>query len=94
MNQASDKQTSKYHGEQAESATYTIGDLHGEVTFLRRLLEHLAPGSDDTLIFLGDYLDRGEDAPTTIETLATLATWCQCIFLRGNHDEGLARDLE
>jgi serine/threonine protein phosphatase 1 len=87
MNRASDKQTSKYHGEQAESATYAIGDLHGEVTLLWRLLEHVAPGSDDTLIFLGDYLDRGEDAPATIETLAQLTTSCHCIFRRGNHDE-------
>jgi serine/threonine protein phosphatase 1 len=87
MNRASDDQTGKHRCEDAGSTTYAIGDLHGEVTLLRRLLEQLSPGSDDTLIFLGDYLDRGEDALATVETLTTLAESCHCIFLRGNHDE-------
>ena len=73
-------------GEEPTSATYAIGDLHGEVTLLMSLLEQVAPGPDDTLIFLGDYLDRGEDALATIDALATLATSHHCIFLRGNHD--------
>ena len=87
MNQAPDERTSTYPGERAASATYAIGDLHGEVTLLRQLLELLTPRSEDTLVFLGDYLDRGEDALATIETLANLVTSCHCIFLRGNHDE-------
>jgi serine/threonine protein phosphatase 1 len=87
MNQAADEITSTYPGERAASATYAIGDLHGEVTLLRQLLAQLAPRSQDTLIFLGDYLDRGEDALGTIETLANVSTLCHCIFLRGNHDE-------
>jgi hypothetical protein len=48
------------------AATYAIAALHGEVTLLTCLLQQLAPGPEDTLIFLGDYLDRGEDALATI----------------------------
>ena len=87
MNQVSGDQMSKHLGEQVGSATYAIGDLPGEVSLLRLLLEQLAPRSQDTLIFLGDYLDRGEDALATIKTLIQLTRSCHCIFLRGNHDE-------
>jgi serine/threonine protein phosphatase 1 len=87
MHQTSGVRASQDYGGQAPSATHTIGDLHGEATLLRQLLEQLAPRSEDTRIFLGDYLDRGEDALATIETLANLSMRCHCIFLRGNHDE-------
>jgi len=54
MSQAVDRRTAKEHGEQAASATYAMGDLHGEVTLLRQLLGQLAPRREDTPIFLGE----------------------------------------
>ncbi len=66
--------------------TYAIGDLHGEVTLLCRLLERLALGAGDRLIFLGDYLDRGEDSLGTVERLTQISQRHHCVFLRGNHD--------
>jgi serine/threonine protein phosphatase 1 len=60
--------------------------LHGEVTLLKRLLEQLAPRAQDILIFLGDYMDRGEDALGTIDALMTLTSSHHWILLRGNHD--------
>jgi serine/threonine protein phosphatase 1 len=69
-------------------ATYAIGDLHGEVTLLRRLLAALPLRDQDTLVFLGDYLDRGEDSAATVAALRTLAhTHQACVFLRGNHED-------
>lgn len=65
---------------------YAIGDLHGEVTLLCRLIERLALGANDRLIFLGDYLDRGEDSVGTVELLTLLSHRHHCVFLRGNHD--------
>lgn len=62
-----------------------IGDLHGEVTLLRTLVQHL-PADGVQLMFLGDYLDRGEDSVGTIQYLMELAHERSCIFLRGNHD--------
>jgi serine/threonine protein phosphatase 1 len=61
-----------------------IGDLHGEVTLLHRLVAQLPKGVQ--LIFLGDYLDRGEDSLATLKALTELARDRACIFLRGNHD--------
>lgn len=51
---------------QGQAVTYAIGDLHGEVTLLRRLLAILPFREEDTLVFLGDCLDRGENSVTTI----------------------------
>jgi serine/threonine protein phosphatase 1 len=71
-----------------EKMTYAIGDLHGEITLLRRLLATLPFREEDTLVFLGDYLDRGEDSIATILELFELKRrHPNCIFLRGNHDD-------
>jgi len=50
--------------------TYAIGDLHGEVTLLQQLLTILPLQEQETLVFLGDYMDRGEDSIATILALA------------------------
>ncbi len=69
-------------------ATYAIGDLHGEVTLLRQLLTRLPIGEQNTLVFLGDYMHRGEDTLATITLLLDLAqTQPACVFLRGNHED-------
>ncbi|HWE62033.1 MAG TPA: metallophosphoesterase [Chloroflexota bacterium] len=67
--------------------TYAVGDLHGEVTLLRRLLQALPLRAEDTLVFLGDYLDRGEDSAATIAALRVLELERACVFLRGNHED-------
>jgi len=68
--------------------TYAVGDLHGEVTLLRRLLAMLPLRDEDTIVFMGDYLDRGEDSAATVTALRDLArTHRACVFLRGNHED-------
>jgi metallophosphoesterase superfamily enzyme len=64
---------------------YAIADLHGELTLLRQLLQCILT-NDVNLIFLGDYVDRGEDSSRTILVLMELAQQQSCVFLRGNHD--------
>ncbi|HLY30339.1 MAG TPA: metallophosphoesterase [Ktedonobacterales bacterium] len=73
--------------EPLDEATYAIGDLHGEAELLRQVLALIMPRPQDTLVFLGDYLDRGPDAQGVCETLLALSRTHHCIFLRGNHDE-------
>jgi serine/threonine protein phosphatase 1 len=69
-------------------ATYAIGDIHGEVTLLRRLLALLPVREADTVVFLGDYLDRGEDSAATVEALHVFAHGhARTVFLRGNHED-------
>jgi serine/threonine protein phosphatase 1 len=67
--------------------TYAVGDVHGEITLLQRLLALLPLRDEDTLIFLGDCLDRGEDSIATILALRALKRdHPTTVFLRGNHE--------
>jgi serine/threonine protein phosphatase 1 len=66
--------------------TIAIGDIHGCSAALQALITHVAPQSEDLLIFLGDYVDRGPDSKGVIDTLIALQARCQCIFLLGNHE--------
>lgn len=72
----------------ARPVTYAIGDVHGEITLLMRLLQLLPLHPQDTLVFLGDYLDKGEDSLATIRALRRLQRLHpSCVFLRGNHED-------
>jgi serine/threonine protein phosphatase 1 len=64
-----------------------IGDLHGCSTALRKLIEAIDPQPADTLVLLGDYIDRGPDSRGVIETLIGLKQRCRLITLMGNHEE-------
>jgi len=64
-----------------------IGDIHGCARTLDALLERLAPGPDDHLVFVGDYIDRGPNSKGVIDRLLKLRDEARCTFLRGNHEE-------
>jgi serine/threonine protein phosphatase 1 len=65
-----------------------IGDIHGQLEKLERLLETVQPTESDRLVFLGDYIDRGPDPAGVIEHLILLANrFPKTIFLRGNHEK-------
>ncbi len=66
--------------------TIAIGDIHGCIEALDGLLNHIRPESDDTLVFLGDYVDRGADSRLVLDRLIQLKGVCNLVFLRGNHD--------
>jgi serine/threonine protein phosphatase 1 len=65
---------------------YAIGDIHGELGKLERLLDQLALGSADRLVFLGDYVDRGPESAGVVSRLIALSRDVQCTFLLGNHE--------
>lgn len=67
-----------------------IGDIHGCARTLRALLEKVMPQKDDTLVFLGDYIDRGPDSKGVVDCLMGLQTeGYRTVFLRGNHEQTL-----
>ena len=74
------------------SKIYTIGDIHGCLDKLNNLLDKLDLKPTDTIIFLGDYVDRGPDSYGVIERLLQLRKECNCIFLVGNHDDCFFHD--
>jgi serine/threonine protein phosphatase 1 len=73
---------------------FAVGDVHGRKDLLDILLYRIAvtaseaPRPHNTLLFLGDYIDRGPDSRGVLETLRQLAFpgW-DIVFLRGNHDQ-------
>jgi serine/threonine protein phosphatase 1 len=72
--------------------TFVVGDIHGRCAQLLGLLEMLPrEGSTDTLIFLGDLIDRGPDVPGVVEHVLNLCTQNpeRVICLRGNHEQML-----
>ena len=72
-----------------------IGDIHGCCAALDALLNAIAPGPDDTIVTLGDYVDRGSDSKGVIDRLIDLQSRCQLKALLGNHEEmmlGVIRD--
>lgn len=73
---------------------YAIGDIHGHMSALADLWVVLNDdGMDphrDTVIFLGDYVDRGPDSLPVVETVAgALAMYPHWRALRGNHEQML-----
>lgn len=67
--------------------TIAIGDIHGCSLALKSILEAIAPTSSDTIITLGDYVDRGPDSRGVIDQLIQLRKRCNLIALMGNHEE-------
>jgi len=65
---------------------YAVGDIHGCAQELELLLAKIAPKSEDTVVFLGDYIDRGPDSKGVIDTILQLKKKCNVIALKGNHE--------
>ena len=64
-----------------------VGDIHGVLAPLDRLLERLAAMPLRRVIFVGDYIDRGGEERLVIERLLQFAREVECVFLCGNHDD-------
>ena len=75
----------------AASLTYAIGDIHGSLSKLRRLMQRCADhaqGRPTTFVFLGDYIDRGPDSAGVVGYVIELQSRLreQIIALKGNHE--------
>lgn len=74
--------------------TIVIGDIHGCAQALEALLGAIQPQSDDRLVLLGDYIDRGEQSREVIERLLSLEYECRLVPLLGNHELMLMRAFQ
>lgn len=70
-----------------------IGDIHGCSMALDALLQAVGPRQDDTIVCLGDYVDRGLDSKGVIDRLVALTDRCRVVPILGNHDEKRQRRL-
>lgn len=70
---------------------FAVGDIHGCHSKLVALLARLPlDRSADTLVFLGDYINRGPDSKKVLDTLLRIkATYSEVVFLKGNHEQAM-----
>jgi serine/threonine protein phosphatase 1 len=71
----------------SSARTIAIGDIHGSLAALDSLLAEISPKAEDTVVTLGDYVDRGEHSKGVIDRLLEVRSYCNLIALRGNHEE-------
>ena len=77
--------------------TFAIGDLHGEPDALDVLLSRLPPlDASDTVVLLGDYLDRGPRSADAVERVRQLPARlpAKVVALRGNHEDAWLRVID
>ncbi len=76
---------------------FAIGDVHGCLDKLVRLVEGLAADpAGDTLVFLGDYIDREDGGPDVVDYVLGLKKkrYRNLVYLCGNHEYMFLRYLE
>lgn len=81
---------------------WSVGDIHGRMDLLQPLVESIvadlaeARAQHRMVIFLGDYIDRGEQSREVVAFLAGLTgdAGVEWRFLRGNHEETMLDFLE
>jgi serine/threonine protein phosphatase 1 len=74
--------------------TIAIGDIHGCSNALFTLLNLIEPTAKDTIILLGDYVDRGPDSAGVVDMLTDLVSNCNLIPLLGNHEIMMAQAFD
>jgi serine/threonine protein phosphatase 1 len=71
------------------SRTIAIGDIHGCSMALARLIDLIGPTPQDTIVSLGDYINRGTDSKGVLDQLTDLEGRCRLVPILGNHEEML-----
>lgn len=70
--------------------TFAVGDIHGDLVALEILFGRMpAFTADDTIVFLGDYIDRGPHSAKVVAWVRELqrTALAKVIALRGNHED-------
>lgn len=75
-----------------------VGDIHGEYEALQNLLRHLGYDSHEhaptgrTLVFVGDFCDRGPNSPAVLALVQKLVKAGRAVAVLGNHEINLLRN--
>lgn len=75
---------------------FAIGDIHGSFDQLQDLMQKIPIDfATDTLVFIGDYIDRGPGSVEVVDYLLDLKKRVpDVIFLKGNHEDMLEKYLD
>jgi calcineurin-like phosphoesterase family protein len=76
------------------SRVIAIGDIHGCSAALATIVDELQPTAEDTLVILGDCIDRGPDSCGVIDQLLALRERCHLVPILGNHEEMMLNYLD
>lgn len=76
-----------------QGRVFAIGDIHGCYKELLHLINYINPTYKDTLIFLGDYVDRGCNSKAVLDLILELNDYCEVIALKGNHESMMQNAL-
>jgi serine/threonine protein phosphatase 1 len=73
---------------------FVVGDIHGCLVELEKLISYLRQSeglkAEDLIVFLGDYIDRGDDSKEVVDfLLAFQKERPSTVFLKGNHEDML-----
>jgi len=78
-------------------ATIAVGDIHGNLQPLNDILQqiHGYCGRGETIVFLGDYIDRGPDAKGCVDAILGFrrTVEAEVVCLLGNHEDWFLRTL-
>lgn len=74
---------------------FAVGDVHGCMTLMIRLLDQIAArDAHAPLVFVGDYVDRGERSADVLRHLMALDGAAHVTCLIGNHEEMMLNFLD
>ncbi len=84
------------------TVVWAVGDVHGRLDLLEPLVEAIvadlraSAAARKTVIFLGDYIDRGPDSRGVLGLLAGLSAveGIEWRFLKGNHEQAMLGFLD
>jgi len=71
---------------------WIIGDIHGEIGLLDRLLENIRRFNPHEIVFVGDYIDRGPGVREVIDLIMGLEMKSTCLM--GNHEMMMLNAME
>ena len=63
-----------------------ITDIHGEFYKLESLISKIDFKPNDTIVFMGDYIDRGKYSKEVVDRVIELGKSYKCIYLIGSHE--------
>lgn len=87
----------------ASERIYAIGDIHGRFDLAKAIVTKIVEDAESCsdhrnwrMIFLGDYVDRGDESQAVLEFLTKISdlTASEITFLRGNHEDALLAFLD
>jgi serine/threonine protein phosphatase 1 len=77
--------------------TFAIGDIHGDLEGVEKVFSRLPElKKSDTIVFVGDYVDRGPSSAQVIAFVRKLAKDgpAKVVALRGNHEDAWLRVVD